>query len=144
MKDAFNVMNLIKCPYEALPKDNPDTYIMRPIPLKGTLFVSFDNLEFITGQVRVRGKGKGQYPFHYLEMIDHVFGREENTIEVCSGSVNGGYFTVDINPKTNPCIVDDGQTLVKIPNNTFSRWRCDPPYKKDTAKKCTEPICQNQ
>lgn len=135
MKDAFNVMNLIKCPYEALPKDNPDTYIMRPIPLKGTLFVSFDNLEFITGQVRVRGKGKGQYPFHYLEMIDHVFGREENTIEVCSGSVNAGCFTVDINPKINPCLVDDGQTLVKIPNNTFRRWRCDPPYNADTARK---------
>ena len=68
-------------------------------------------------------------------MIDRVFGKEENTIEVCSGSVNGGCFTVDINPKTNPCIVDDGQTLVKIPNNTFSRWRCDPPYNADTAKK---------
>jgi hypothetical protein len=38
--------------------------------------------------------------FHYLEMIDHVFGREENTIEVCSGNVNGGCFAVDINPET--------------------------------------------
>ena len=70
--EAFNVMNLIKCSYEVLPKDNPDTYVMRPKPLKGTLFVSFDNLGFLSGQVRVRGKGKGEYPFHYLEMIDHV------------------------------------------------------------------------
>ncbi|MGA7368459.1 MAG: hypothetical protein WBX01_04970 [Nitrososphaeraceae archaeon] len=103
-------MNLIRCPYETLSKDNPDT------------------LGFISGQVRVRGKGGGEYPFHYLEMIDYVFSKEENTIEACSGSLNGGCFTVDINPKTNPCIVDDGQTLVKILNNTFSRWRCDPPY----------------
>ncbi|MGC1133593.1 MAG: hypothetical protein WA941_12285 [Nitrososphaeraceae archaeon] len=46
--------------------------------MKGTLFVSVDNLGFISGQVRVRGKGKGEYPFHYLEMIDYVFGRERD------------------------------------------------------------------
>jgi hypothetical protein len=103
--------------------------------LKGVLFVSFDNLGFISGQVRVRGKGGGKYPFHYLEMIDYVFGREENTIEVCSGSANGGSLTVDVNPETNPRIVEDGQTLAKIPSNSFNRWRCEPPYNKDTARK---------
>jgi hypothetical protein len=135
MKEAFNVMNLIKCQYEVLPKDDPDSYVIRPKPLKGTLFVSFDNLGFISGQIRVRGKGGGEYPFHYLEMIEYVFGGEENTIEVCSGSVNGGCFTVDINPETNPRIVDDGQTLAKIPSGSFNRWRCDPPYNKNTARK---------
>jgi hypothetical protein len=59
-----------------------------PKPLKGTLFVTFENLGFVSGQVRFRGKGGGEYPFHYLEMIDYVFGKEENTIEVC--------FTVDM------------------------------------------------
>src|ERR671910_1672731 len=107
MKEAFNIMNLIRCSYEALPIDDPDSYVIRPKPLKGTLFVSFDNLGFISGQVRVRGKGGGEYPFHYLEMIDYVFGWEENTIEVCSGNFNGGCLTVDINPETNPRIVDD-------------------------------------
>ena len=135
MKKAFNVMNLIRCPLEAFPKDNPDIYVIRPKPLKGVLFVSFDNLGFISGQIRVRGKGGGEYPFHYLEMIDNVFGREENTIEVCSGNVNRGCFTVDINPKTKPRIVDDGQTLAKIPNEIFNRWRCDPPYNQGTARK---------
>jgi hypothetical protein len=135
MKKKFNAMNLIRCSYEALPKDNPDTYIIMPKPLKGTLFVSFDNLGFISGQVRVRGKDGGEYPFHYLEMIDNVFGSEPNTIEVCSGSVNGRCFTVDINPETNPQLVDDGQTLAKIPSNSYNRWRCDPPYNKDTARK---------
>ena len=36
MKEAFNVMNLIRCTYEALPKDKPDTYIIMPKPLKVT------------------------------------------------------------------------------------------------------------
>ena len=127
MKETINVMELVKCPYDTVPRDNPDTYVIRPEPVKGTLFVTFDNLGFISGQIRVRGKGGGKYPFHYLEMIDNVFGREENTIEVCSGNVNGGCFTVDINPKTKPRIVDDGQSLAKIPNEIFNRWRCDPP-----------------
>ena len=78
MMEAFNVMNFIRCPYDSLPKDSPDTYIIMPKPLKGALFVTFENLGFISGQVRVRGKGGGEYPFHYLEMIDYVFGKEEN------------------------------------------------------------------
>jgi hypothetical protein len=49
MKEAFNVMNLIRCPYGVLPKDSTDTYIIMPKPLKGTLFVSFDNFGFICG-----------------------------------------------------------------------------------------------
>ena len=134
MKETFNVMDLIRCPYETLPKDNPEAYVIVPKPLTGILFVSFNNRGFISGQIRVRGKGGGKYPFRYLELIDFVFGREENTIEVCSGSING-CFTVDINPKTNPRIVDDAQTLAKIPNDTFSRWRCDPPYNENTSRK---------
>ena len=35
----------------------------------------------------MRGKNEGRYPFHYLEMIDNIFGYEPNTIEVCSRSV---------------------------------------------------------
>jgi hypothetical protein len=28
----------------------------------------------------------------------------------------------------------DGQTLSFIPDNTFNRWRCDPPYNVETAR----------
>ena len=144
MMEAFNVMNFIKCQYEVLPKHNPDSYVIRPKPLKGTLFVSFDNLGFISGQVRVKGKGGGEYPFHYLEMIDYIFGREENTIKVCSGAVNGGCFTVDINPETNAQIVDDGQTL--------ARFQVIPSIDGDVTlltikiqpEKCTELIYRKQ
>jgi hypothetical protein len=70
-------------------------------------------------------------------MIDAIFGKENNTIEVCSGMIrkNGcrSCFTVDTNRETNPDLVDDGQTISSISNNTFNRWRCDPPYNAETA-----------
>jgi hypothetical protein len=44
-------------------------------------------------------------------------------------------FAVDINPKTNPDLVDDGQILSSIPNDTFNRARFDPPYNAVTARK---------
>ncbi|HKG87756.1 MAG TPA: hypothetical protein VKA95_05470 [Nitrososphaeraceae archaeon] len=71
-------------------------------------------------------------------MIDYLFGPENNTIEVCSsyvkGKSSGGAFTVDINPATNPDLVDDAQELSKVNPNSFNRWRCDPPYNEATAK----------
>jgi len=88
----------------------------------------------------VRGRSNGSYPYNYLEMIDTIFGEEENTIEVCSGNIRNQVganrcFGVDINPLTKPDLVADGQTLNGILNNRFNRWRCDPPYNINTAKK---------
>ena len=75
-------------------------------------------------------------------MIDNIFGKVENTIEVCSHSVKGmkessssACFTVDINPETEPDLVGDAQTLEDISSNKFNRWRCDPPYNQKTAQK---------
>jgi hypothetical protein len=72
-------------------------------------------------------------------MIESIFGKEGNTIEVCSGNIRKHNrmtcFTVDINPETKPDLVADGQILSSIPNNTFIRWRCDPPYNDKTAEK---------
>jgi len=92
---------------------------------------------FLTGHLRMRGRGGGAYPYNYLEFIDKVFGQVSagQTIEVCSGGVdNKSCITVDINEEKNPTIYADGQNLTEIPENTFSRWRCDPPYNEDTAK----------
>ena len=152
--DSINVMNFIKCKYHILSlieeRDfnncNSKYFIIPASPAKGILFVTHDNPEFVSGHVRLRGKDQGRYPYNYLEMIDNIFGKEENTIEVCSRSVKGSKespsscFTVDINPKIQPDLVADGQTLDDIPNNKFKRWRCDPPYNKDTARKmyCTD------
>ena len=82
----------------------------------------------------MRGRDNGKYPYFYLEMIDTIFGRAENTIEVCSHSKFIDAVTVDINPKTYADFIDNGQILAKIKNNSFSRWRCDPPYTLKRAK----------
>ena len=108
-------------------------------PATGILFITEDNPGFISGQVRMRGKSQGRYPFNYLEMIDNIFGYELNTIEVCSRSVpginkGGCCFTVDINPVCYPDLVADGQTLDGIQDNKFKRWRCDPPVNEATLK----------
>jgi hypothetical protein len=109
-------------------------------PATGTLFITDDNPGFISGQARMRGKNEGRYPYNYLAMIDAIFGYEPNTLEVCSRSVPGGNkgghcFTVDINPDCKPDLVTNGETLEGLPSNEFERWRCDPPYNKNTAKK---------
>jgi hypothetical protein len=74
-------------------------------------------------------------------MIDKLFGANDNTIEVCSRTVKGqnqgnnSCFTVDINPEFSPDLVADGQLLSAVQDNSFSRWRCDPPYNDKTAAK---------
>jgi hypothetical protein len=152
---GLNVIDLIKCKYyiSSITEQNDDNnnkyFIISASPATGILFVTQNNLEFISGHVRLRGKDEGRYPYNYLQMIDNIFGKEENTVEVCSHSVKGRArckygeeegegapcFTVDINPETKPDLLADGQKLDGIPNNRFNRWRCDPPYNLETAKK---------
>jgi len=120
-------------------EDGDQEYFSIPAsPAKGVLYVTKDNPEYISGHVRVRGRKNGSYPYYYLEMIERLFGNQDDTIEVCSGMIrrygDKSCFTVDINPTTNPDLVDDGQVLSPIPNAKFNRWRCDPPYNLDTAK----------
>jgi hypothetical protein len=71
-------------------------------------------------------------------MIDSVFGKEDNTNELCSGMIRKyrytSCYTVDINPETNPDLVDDVQILSSVLKNRFNRWTRDPPYNDKTAK----------
>jgi hypothetical protein len=111
--------------------------IISAYPATGILYIIN---KFMTGQLRMRGEREGSYPTNYLTMIDRIFGPEDNTIEVCSRTVKGrnrggSCFTVDINPECNADLIVDGQDLAAISDNSFSRWRCDPPYNKITAKK---------
>ena len=136
----FNVLNLIGCNYIKFSGHGNHMYFVIPAsPATGILYITQNNPEFISGQIRVRGRNNGSYPYNYLEMIDAVFGGEDNTIEVCSGMIKKyGYksgFTVDINPESNPDLVDDAQILSSVPNNRFNRWRGDPPYNSVTARK---------
>ena len=132
----MNIISLIKCRYldlSTLHKDD-NYFIITANPARGILYITENSPDFISGHLRLRGKNHGRYPFCYLEMIDNLFGQEENIIEVCSGSVMGNCFTVDINPDTEPDLVADGQKLDGIPDGKFNRWRCDPPYNARTAK----------
>lgn len=102
--------------------------------------------DFVGGHLRTRGTDEGQYPLPYLEMIEGVFGREPDTMEVCSRHVKADgvstSYTVDINPAFNPTFLTDGQTLAGIKDNFVRRIRMDPPYNPETAKKmynCTLP-----
>jgi hypothetical protein len=150
--DSFSVFDHIKCDYHIIPaamQDTDNVYLAIPAnPATGVLYITSNNPEFISGHIRLRGKDGGRYPYNYLEMIENIFGKEDNTIEVCSRSVKSstgspslssssasGCFTVDINAETKPDLVGDAQTLEGIPNNKFNRWRCDPPYNHNTAKK---------
>jgi hypothetical protein len=109
-------------------------------PAIGILYVTKDSPGFISGHVRMRGKDNGKYPYKYLEMLENIFCYEPNTIEACSNGVtttakdDGCCFTVDINPDTKPTMICNAETLEGIADNTFSRWRADPPYNLQTAK----------
>ncbi len=133
--DTFNLLDLIKCDYYHSKDDN--YIIIEATPATGILYITKNSPYFISGHVRLRGRNHGKYPYSYLEMIDVIFGPgpEENTIEVCSHSQFQKALTVDINPDNKPDIVDDTQILSKIESNSFNRWRCDPPYNRDTADK---------
>lgn len=140
MCTEINVLNLIRCDYmEGRDGDNKKYFIVFAGPATGALYITEDNPGFISGHIRARARENGSYPYNIPEMMDTVFGKEDNTIEVCSGMIKKfGYkscFTVDINPETKPDLVDDGQMLSSIPNNKFNRWRCDPPYNLGTARK---------
>lgn len=132
------VLDLIKCKYLEQDFGGIKYYVIPAEPCKGILYVTGDNPEFMSGHIRVRGKDDGRYPYNYLEMIDAIFGKEPDTIEVCARTVKPDKvrtaFTVDLNPDFQPSKVTDGQTLAGIESNRFSRWRSDPPYNMDTAK----------
>ena len=109
-KSAFSldIGTIIRC--QTTKKDHY-TYIPCS-PAKGVLYITGDNPTYISGQIRMRGKDEGRYPYKYLEMIDTIFGPVDNTIEVCSRSVTGvnkggSCFTVDINPDCNPDLAVD-------------------------------------
>ncbi len=134
----FNILNLVRCKHRMIEDGDQKYFTIPASPTTGILFVTQNNPEFISGQIRVRGRDNGSYPFNYLEMIDAVFGKEDNTIEVCSGMIrkyrSTSCYTVDINPEVNPDLVDDAQKLSSVPNTRFNRWRGDPPYNDKTAK----------
>jgi hypothetical protein len=141
----LDVTNLLKAKVTAIVRGDAEylEYWTYPAtPAKGVLYVTHENHEFVSGHVRMRGKDEGRYPYHYIEMLDNLFGHEPNTIEVCSGSVTDAAITVDSkdwylkdeSPRICNHYTMDAETLAELPSNKFMRWRCDPPYNEKTAK----------
>ena len=130
MCQELSILKLLNCNYLQL-----QSYaIVSAGPATGILYVTENSPQFISGHVRLRGRDNGRYPYKYLEMIDYLFRHEANTIEVCSNSIKDCY-TVDINPDLNPNLVDNAEQLSLIADNSFNRWRADPPYNENTAKR---------
>jgi hypothetical protein len=108
--------------------------IIKAAPAVGIVYI-INN--FVSAHARLRVGKNGAYPYKYLEMIDSIFGElpASDVIEVCSGSVHEGAFTVDIDPQSSPLLIGDGEILEHIDDNVFTRWRCDPPYNAEAAKR---------
>lgn len=133
----FNVLPLVK--QKIINEKNYSIFLTEPC--KGVCFVTPDSPHFIHGRMAVKGNKEGTYPEHYLDFIDRTFGPEPNTIEVCSRTVpvddKRTKFTVDMDPEKRftPSLRTDGQVLQGVDNGIFNRWRSDPPYNENTAKK---------
>lgn len=155
----LNILDLIKCKHYDLSTSYSKIDIKRhhevrvdkkyviipPNPATGMLYITSTSPFFLYGNVSMKGRDGGKYPYKYEEMINHLFGTEKNRIEVCSGSIKGRTytssaslfslkvkdssssvlnsssslscaFTVDINPDKKPNYVADAQRLDGIPN----------------------------
>jgi len=74
----MNISSLIKCKYIDLSTLHKNYFIIPANPATGILYITENSPDFISGHLRLRGKHHGRYPFRYLEMIDNIFGQEEN------------------------------------------------------------------
>ena len=80
---------------------------------------------------RVRSGYYGGYPAGYLKRVKALFPDKEHVLHLFSGKVdltvlNGD--TVDINADNEPTYVDDAQTLVSVPLESYDLVLADPPY----------------
>jgi hypothetical protein len=102
----------------------------------GSLYVTTNSPQFISGHCRMLGRRNGQYPFRYAALLEEVFGISPGeAVEVCSGWITADLITVDMNPARHPTYIGDGQCLPEDWENRFYRWYADPPYNAKTAEK---------
>lgn len=76
--NSIHIINLLKCSYEL--KSNTNYLGVYAYPATGKLYVTPRSPHFISGHVRMRGKKGGKYPYNYTEMLDNIFGRENNIL----------------------------------------------------------------
>lgn len=86
---------------------------------------------------RVKSTYYGGYPHGYLKRVRALFPDKQRVLHLFSGMVDLEAFpgdTVDINPDLNPTYVDDAQTLLQVPLETYDLVLADPPYSVEDAE----------
>ena len=106
-----------------------------------SLFVGEDNRvvgTWIMGNnYRVKSNYYGGYPAGYLKRIKALFPDKTNVLHLFSGKVDTEIMpgtTVDLNLKMNPDILDDAQSLEKVPVEEFDLILADPPYSVEDSE----------
>lgn len=107
-----------------------------------SLFVSEDGRlvgTWIMGNnYTVRSSYYGGYPAGYLRRIKALFPDKKRVLHLFSGRVELAVLpgdTVDINPALAPTYVDDAQTLLGVPLETYDLVLADPPYSIEDAER---------
>lgn len=80
---------------------------------------------------RVKSTYYGGYPAGYLRRVKALFPDKGRVLHLFSGKVDTEIFpgdTVDINPGLGATYVDDAQTLLNVPLETYDLVLADPPY----------------
>ena len=122
-------------------QDRIDHYVSKT-RFPRSLFVSEDGRivgTWIMGNdYRVRSAYYGGYPAGYLRRIAALFPEKRRVLHLFSGRVDLAALpgdTVDINPALGPTYVDDAQTLLDVPLDTYDLVLADPPYSVEDAER---------
>jgi hypothetical protein len=101
----------------------------------GVLHISSDGRvsgTFVMGQnFTVKSTYYGGYPHGYLKRMRALFPDKTRALHLFSGKVDIETFpgdTVDINNANAPTYVDDAQTLLTVPLESYDIVLADPPY----------------
>jgi hypothetical protein len=107
-----------------------------------SLFISEDERvvgTWIMGNnYRVKSTYYGGYPAGYLKRVKALFPDKKKVLHLFSGMVDVSAFpgdTVDINPALKPTYVDDAQSLIEVPLETYDLVLADPPYSIEDAER---------
>jgi hypothetical protein len=84
----------------------------------------------------VKSEYYGGYPAGYLRRIRSLFPDKRRVLHIFSGKVDVAALpgdTVDINPALKPTYIDDAQTLLGVPLESYDLILADPPYSVEDA-----------
>lgn len=84
----------------------------------------------------VKSKFHGGYPHGYLHRMKALFPDKKAVLHLFAGEVDTSIImgtTVDLNPDRKPDIVDNAETLERVPLHLYDIIYADPPYSGEDA-----------